>query len=239
MTDMFVETILNGARKMGIAMSENQALKFEKYHEMLIAANAQFNLTRVSEDVCEAIDRNYLDCLTPLLHGFNPKSAIDVGSGAGFPGIPLAIMLPDTHFTLLDSLDKRVKFLQSVADALNLNAVCIHARCEDAARKPELREQMDCAIARAVAPMNILSEYLMPFVRVGGKMFALKGPNLDAELAQAQKALNLLGGGETAVVEAAVADRDWAHKIAIVHKIAATPEKYPRKAGTPERKPLL
>ena len=235
---MFAETIIDGAREMGVQMSPEQARMFETYHEMLIQANAQFNLTRVADDMREAIDRNYLDCIAPIAHGFSPETAIDVGSGAGFPGVPLAIMLPNTRFTLLDALDKRVKFLQSVVDALKLNAVCIHARCEDAARNPALREKFECAVARAVAPMNVLSEYLMPFVRVGGQMVALKGPSLESELAGANNALKALGGGKISAFDAPIPGRDWAHKIAVIEKKSSTPDKYPRKAGTPERKPL-
>lgn len=235
---MFAETIIAGAREMGVQMSPEQARMFETYHEMLIQANAQFNLTRVADDMREAIDRNYLDCIAPIAHGFSPETAIDVGSGAGFPGVPLAIMLPNTRFTLLDALDKRVKFLQSVVDALKLNAVCIHARCEDAARNPALREKFECAVARAVAPMNVLSEYLMPFVRVGGQMVALKGPSLESELAGANNALKALGGGKISAFDAPISGRDWAHKIAVIEKKFSTPDKYPRKAGTPERKPL-
>lgn len=235
---MFAETIIAGAREMGVQMSPEQARMFETYHEMLIQANAQFNLTRVADDMREAIDRNYLDCIAPIAHGFSPETAIDVGSGAGFPGVPLAIMLPNTRFTLLDALDKRVKFLQSVIDALKLNAVCIHARCEDAARNPALREKFECAVARAVAPMNVLSEYLMPFVRVGGQMVALKGPSLESELAGANNALKALGGGKISAFDALIPGRDWAHKIAVIEKKSSTPDKYPRKAGTPERKPL-
>ena len=235
---MFAETIIAGAREMGVQMSPEQARMFETYHEMLIQANAQFNLTRVADDMREAIDRNYLDCIAPIAHGFSPETAIDVGSGAGFPGVPLAIMLPNTRFTLLDALDKRVKFLQSVVDALKLNAVCIHARCEDAARNPALREKFECAVARAVAPMNVLSEYLMPFVRIGGQMVALKGPSLETELAGANNALKALGGGKISMFDAPIPGRDWAHKIAVIEKKSSTPDKYPRKAGTPERKPL-
>ena len=236
---MFIERILSGAREMGIPMTDGQARKFERYHELLVQANAQFNLTRVPDDIGEAIDRNYLDCISPVPRGFSPQTAIDVGSGAGFPGIPLAIMLPETRFTLLDALDKRVKFLQSVADALHLNAEAVHLRCEDAARSPALRERFDCAVARAVAPMNVLAEYLLPFVRVGGRMLALKGPSLEAEMAEAEYAISTLGGRADGVIPVEIPGRDWRHSLAKVAKIAPTPGKYPRKAGTPEKKPLV
>ena len=136
-----INLMLRRAAEAGIPLTAEQAEKFETYHKMLIAANAQFNLTRVPDDIAEAVDRNYLDCIMPLKNGLpaNVSRIIDVGSGAGFPGIPLSICLPDVHFVLLDSLGKRVDFLKSVISALNLNAEAIHMRAEDAAKLPELR----------------------------------------------------------------------------------------------------
>jgi len=191
-----IDLMLSRAAEAGIPLTAEQAAKFETYHKMLVAANAQFNLTRVPDDIAEAVDRNYLDCIAPLKTGFpiEVRRAIDVGSGAGFPGIPLSICLPDVHFVLLDSLSKRVEFLKSVIDALNLNAEAIHMRAEDAARNPDLRESFDIATARAVASLNLLSEYLLPFVKVGGHMMVLKGPGLDNEIAEAQSAFDILGG---------------------------------------------
>lgn len=238
---MLAKMMLESAQKMGIAMTEAQANQFARYHEMLVEANSKFNLTRVPDELREAADRNYLDCITPLAHDFpeGVKTLIDVGSGAGFPGIPLSIMLPDVRVTMVDALDKRVKFLKSVIDELGLNAEAVHARAEDAARRPELREQFDIATARAVASMNLLSEYLMPFVKVGGRMLALKGPSLQDELEEAAYALEVLGGRVERVESAEIPGRDWSHNLAYVEKIAPTPGKYPRKAGTPEKKPLI
>ena len=177
---MLTTLLMDRAAAMGIPMSEAQAGQFDTYHEMLVVANARMNLTRVPDDPAEAVDRNYLDCVAPLVGGFpDAASAVDVGSGAGFPGIPLAIMLPDTRFTLIDALGKRVDFLREVIDRLGLNAVALHLRAEDAARREDLREGFDLAVARAVAPMNVLCEYLLPLVKVGGHMLALKGPGLD------------------------------------------------------------
>jgi 16S rRNA (guanine527-N7)-methyltransferase len=206
---------------------------------MLVEANARMNLTRVPEDPAEAVDRNYLDCVAPLAGGFPAaNTAVDVGSGAGFPGIPLAIMLPDIRFTLVDALGKRVDFLKTVIDRLGLNAEALHLRAEDAARRDDLREGFDLAVARAVAPMNVLCEYMLPLVRVGGKMLALKGPGLDEELAQAENALRLLGGELERVQPLAIPGRDWNHRAAWIAKTAPTPQKYPRRAGTAEKKPL-
>ncbi len=236
---MLISLLLERAAAMGIPLSEAQAGQFNTYHEMLVEANARMNLTRVPEDPAEAVDRNYLDCISPLAGGFPAvASAVDVGSGAGFPGIPLAIMLPGMRFTLMDALGKRVDFLRTVIDRLGLNAVALHLRAEDAARQEDLREGFDLAVARAVAPMNVLCEYLLPLVKVGGHMLALKGPGVDEELAQAENALHLLGGKVERVQPLAIPGRDWDHRAAWIAKAAPTPRKYPRRAGTVEKKPL-
>lgn len=236
---MLKSILLERAAAMGIPMSEGQAEQFKRYHEMLLEANARMNLTRVPDDPAEAVDRNYLDCIAPLAGGFGDfATAVDVGSGAGFPGIPLAIMLPDTRFTLIDALGKRVDFLRSVIDRLGLNAGALHLRAEDAARQDGLREGFDLAVARAVAPMNTLCEYMLPLVKVGGRMLALKGPGLDGELARAENALKLLGGEIERVQPLAIPGRDWDHRAAWIAKAAPTPQKYPRRAGTVEKKPL-
>lgn len=236
---MLTSLLLERAAAMGIPMSAEQAEQFDAYHGMLVEANARMNLTRVPDDPAEAVDRNYLDCISPLAGGFpEVATVVDVGSGAGFPGIPLAIMLPDTRFTLLDALGKRVDFLQSVIDRLGLNAEALHLRAEDAARRDALREGFDLAVARAVAPMNVLCEYLLPLVRVGGGMLALKGPGLEEELTGAENALKVLGGRLERTQPLIIPGRDWNHCAAWIAKTSPTPEKYPRRAGTVEKKPL-
>ena len=236
---MLKQIMLERASAMGIAMNEGQAAQFEAYHAMLAEANGRMNLTRVPDDPGEAADRNYLDCIAPLAGGVpRAEAAVDVGSGAGFPGIPLAIMLPGVRFTLIDALGKRVEFLPAVIRRLGLNAEALHLRAEDAARRPELREQFDLATARAVAPMNVLCEYLLPFVKVGGRMLALKGPGLEAELDEARTAIELLGGEIERVQPLAIPGRDWNHRAAWIAKIAPTPDKYPRRAGMADKKPL-
>lgn len=236
---MFKTTLLAHAQAMGLGLTDRQAAQFERYHALLTEANGRMNLTRVPEDPAEAIDRNYLDCAAVLAGAF-PKieRAVDVGSGAGFPGVPLAILLPDTHFVLIDALAKRVEFLKGVIDALGLNAEALHLRAEDAARKDELREAFDLAAARAVAPMNVLSEYLLPFVRVGGWALALKGPGLEDELNQAEAAIATLGGRLERVQPLPIPGRDWDHRAAWIAKAAPTPEKYPRRSGVVEKRPL-
>ena len=201
----FTKAMLERAQAAGIPLNAVQAEKFETYHRMLIEANARFNLTRVPDDEAEAIDRNYLDCIALLAIGLPEARAslIDVGSGAGFPGIPLAICLPETRIVLMDSLGKRVEFLHSVIEALHLNARAVHLRAEDGARKPEYREAFDLATARAVAPLNLLCEYLLPFVKPGGRMLALKGPGLDEEVAAAENALSIASPAARAPVSIA------------------------------------
>ena len=236
---MLKTLLLERAAAMGIPMTGEQAGQFDIYHNMLVEANVRMNLTRVPDDTAEAVDRNYLDCIAPLAGGFPAvAAAVDVGSGAGFPGIPLAIMLPDTRFTLIDALGKRVDFLRDVIARLGLNAGALHLRAEDAARQGVLREGFDLAVARAVAPMNVLCEYRLPLVKVGGYMMALKGPGLNGELKAADNALSLLGGTIERTQPLMIPGRDWNHTAAWIKKTAPTPEKYPRRAGTVEKRPL-
>ena len=236
---MLKSILIESAAAMGIAMTFEQAERFDRYHAMLTEANARMNLTRVPDDAREMADRNYLDCIAPLSGGFDDiHTAVDVGSGAGFPGIPMAIMLPEVRFTLIDALGKRVDFLRTVIDALELNAEALHMRAEDAARRPELRERFDLATARAVAPMNVLCEYLLPFVRVGGFALALKGPGLEDELAGAESAISLLGGSLERVCPLTIPGRNWDHRAVWLLKAGTTPARYPRRAGLAEKRPL-
>ena len=236
----FCARLERGANDMGIPLTGEQLEQFYAYYRMLVEANARFNLTRVGDDVDAFVDRNLLDCLTPLSNGLldGARTLIDVGTGAGFPGLPIAIAHPETEVTLLDALDKRVRFLDDVVKTLGLHTMTRHGRAEDAAREPDLRERFDVATARAVASVDILSELLLPFVRVGGHMLALKGPNAEAELRDAAFALQTLGTGEATLLNAEVPERDWQHKLVWIQKLSNTPEKYPRRAGLPEKRPL-
>lgn len=230
--------ILESAEEMGVSLTPEQAEKMVRYHEMLVAANKQMNLTRVPDDMSEAADRNYLDSLNAVKHLQGVRNLIDVGTGAGLPGIPIAIACPHIRVTLLDALQKRVGFLQSVIDALGLNAEAVHGRAEDAAKLPEFRDAFDAATARAVAEMNVLSEWLLPFVKPDGRMLALKGPTAEEELERAENALKQLNAEKVAVHPAPVPGRDWDHKIVEIKKTAPTPERFPRRAGVAEKKPL-
>ena len=240
---MICEKLLGRAKLMGIPLSEPRAQQIEEYHRLLLQKNAVLNLTRVPEDEDEAIDRNYLDSLGavavfPELWA-KAKSVIDVGTGAGLPGLPLAILCPDIQFTLLDALGKRIDFISEVVQTLGLkNVHPLHLRAEDAARKPELRESFDIATARALAALNLLSEYLLPFVRPGGVMLCYKGPGLDEEILNAAHAFEALGGRYEAQKKVLLPGRDWDHRLCLICKTTSTPDKYPRRAGKPEKKPL-
>ena len=213
----------------GIAATAEQLDKLCAFHALLTQANARMNLTRVPDDPAEAIDRNYIDSLSPLAHLRGAETCVDVGSGAGF--------LPDTRFVLMDSLAKRVEFLRGVIAELSLNAEAVCLRAEDAGRGA-FRASFDAATARAVASLNVLCELMLPLVRVGGRAVALKGPGAAEEIEAADAALSALGGRCLEIDEARVPGRDWAHTLVILEKTAPTPEKYPRRAGIPEKRPL-
>ncbi|MBR3921279.1 MAG: 16S rRNA (guanine(527)-N(7))-methyltransferase RsmG, partial [Oscillospiraceae bacterium] len=179
--------------KENLTLSDTQIEKFRTYAEMLVEWNEKINLTAITDDE-EIAEKHFLDSILPLTKVDVPRgtSIIDVGTGAGFPAIPMKIYRDDIEITLLDSLNKRINFLSEVSDKLGLSADCIHSRAEDGGKNPDLREKFDIATARAVAPLPVLCEYCLPFVKVGGKFLALKGPNENAE--DAEKAVEILGG---------------------------------------------
>jgi 16S rRNA (guanine527-N7)-methyltransferase len=233
------DRIRRSAEQMGIALPEQAPEQFYLYHQMIDEANSRMNLTRVLEPE-EAVDRHFMDSLAPLSLGWtsSARSLCDVGTGAGFPGIPLAIACPELRVVLLDSLNKRVEFLKQVIAELGLNAQAIHGRAEELARKPELRDAFDLSTARAVAALPTLLELTLPFVRPGGAMICYKGPGLDEEMAGAQNALNRLCARVDEVQKVSIPGRDWDHRLVKIKKLAETPRAYPRKPGDPNRKPL-
>lgn len=215
------------AEKMGVPMTDAQADAFCAYHDRLTAANREMNLTRVGEDAQEAVDRNYLDSLTilPFLDGVS--TLIDVGTGAGFPGLPLKIAQPDVRLTLLDSQAKRVQFLAETCEKLGFaDVTCIHARAEET---PELRGQFDIAVSRAVARLYLLCELCLPFVRRGGVFLAMKGPDCAEELDEAQRAIRTLGGTYARTAAYTIPGTDVTHSIVVIRKTGDTPAKYPRR----------
>ena len=227
--------------KNGIPFRKELPERLTIYLALLKEWNSRIDLTAVLDDR-ETIDRHFIDSLSVLKTGLfadGKSSLIDVGTGAGFPGMVLAMACPEMDITLLDAQQKRLRFLQTVSEAAGIrNVSIIHARAEDAARKPELREKFDYATVRAVAPLNTLCEYVMPFVKVGGFALCWKGPALKAEFDNGARAAKILGGLAETPIRCAVEGRDWDHLILPVHKIKHTDPAYPRKAGTPKSKPL-
>ena len=236
---MIAERVKMGAEKMGMALDDVACKRFATYYDMLVEGNKVMNLTAVLEPE-EAVDRHFLDCIAPVAKGLLPEGVkiVDVGTGAGFPGLPLLIARPDIKITLVDALNKRLNFIRSVLDELGLEAEIVHMRAEDFSRKPEYREQYDMAVARAVASVSPLMEYLLPCVKRGGAAMCWKGPDIVQEADAARKAIFLLGGKARQPIGYEVPNRDWQHNLFIVDKVSNTPKTYPRKAGTPSKNPL-
>lgn len=211
--------------------------KFAQYADFLAEKNAVMNLMAIT-DPAEVAEKHFLDSALPLKLVDFPEgsSLVDVGAGAGFPSLPMAILRPDLRVTMVDSLQKRVKFLKEAAEMLGLPAVCLHQRAEDCGQT-ELRESFDIAVARAVSRLSVLSEYCLPLVRVGGMFAALKGADCGEEIESAKPAIKTLGGRIERVCEYALPNGDR-RTLVIVRKIAATPRAYPRPQGKIKSKPL-
>lgn len=234
-TDKFIE----GLKALNIELNEKQIDQFLKYYEMLIEKNKVMNLTAITE-FDEVIEKHFLDSLQIAQYvdfQNNEISIIDIGTGAGFPGIPLKIAFPKMKVVLLDSLNKRINFLNEVIDTLGLeNIIALHGRAEDYGKNPEYREQFDYCVSRAVANMCSLSEYCLPFVKVGGSFIPYKSGNIDEELESAKKAVFLLGGKIEKVEKFILEDNQ--RSFVFVKKEKNTGKKYPRKAGLPTKEPL-
>ena len=233
----FNEALINGMKKFNIELTDEQINKFNIYCNMLIEWNSKMNLTAIKEPTEIAV-KHFVDSCSVLNYVKIKKNAkvIDIGTGAGFPGIPLKILRDDLDITLLDSLNKRLVFLNEVAKELNLELNTIHSRAEDLGRQENHREQYDIAISRAVAPLNVLSEYSIPFVRKGGRFISMKGPNVQSEIDEAKKAIRILGGKYNNVVQFSIGDNS--RSIVIVDKLNPTPYTYPRHGSKISKKPL-
>lgn len=220
-------------------LNEKQQSQLNMYANLLVEWNEKMNLTAITEPQ-EVVFKHFLDCLQFFESVRVPQNAkiIDVGTGAGFPGLVLKIARPDIELTLLDSLNKRITFLNEVIEKLGLSGVtAVHLRAEEGARKNELRESFDIACARAVAPLNVLSEYCLPFVSVGGEFVAMKGPAAESEVENAKKAISLLGGGKPTKINKNV-ENVGERNIIIIKKISQTPPKYPRNSAKISKQPL-
>lgn len=224
----------------GFSLTNEQLEQFLQYYALLKEWNQKMNLTAIEEPV-EVAYKHFVDSalLCRVIPQLAERSLIDIGTGAGFPGVPLKIMEPSLQLTLFDSLNKRITFLKEVCQQLQLSDVqTIHGRAEDFAQKIDYREQYDLASARAVARLPVLVEICLPFVKVGGYFIALKGPELEQEIAESSRALQLLGGKIKDVQKLTLLDGKYSRSIAVILKTAPTPKKYPRKAGTPQKSPL-
>lgn len=212
--------------------------KFNKYMELVLDWNNKINLTAIKNED-EFVLKHFIDSLTVKDLIKDGSKVIDVGTGAGFPGIPLKIYNDSLNITLLDSLNKRVNFLDLVIKELNLNNIsAIHGRAEDIAHLSNYRENFDVAISRAVAQLNVLVEYLLPFIRVGGICICMKGPNASEEIENSKRAIELLGGKIESVNKIFLPESDFERNIVVIKKIKNTNFKYPRKAGMPSKEPL-
>lgn len=224
------ELILNGCGELGIDISQKTADALIKYYEILVERNKSVNLTRITEPD-EVVTKHFLDSLTANLTGRVGKKVIDVGTGAGFPGLVLKCVRPSIRLTLLDSLNKRITFLQDAAKEMNIRdgIEFIHSRAEDAGLDKKHRGKYDTAVSRAVANMRTLSEWCLPLVRTGGYFLALKGPLAEEELTDALPAIDVLGGEVEGIFTAKIPYTDLQHKIIIVKKVRPTPTQFPRK----------
>lgn len=224
------------AQKIGVLLDVTALDRFDAYAQMLVETNRVMNLTGITEPD-EIVVKHFIDSLELLKYADIPQGAsvIDVGTGAGFPGVPLLIARPDLKVTLLDSLQKRLGFLEDVLNKCSLDGELIHMRAEDGGQDNSLRETFDVATARAVAPMNVLSEYLLPFVRAGGCMYALKGTGEN--IADGKAAINALGGEIADEINFELPNGDK-RSIVYVKKISQTPTQYPRKSKKITAKPL-
>lgn len=236
-----VKILIDGLKEIGIGITEGQLQKLLGFKKILLEWNEKINLTAITEEK-DVYIKHFIDSATCLKTGCIKEGMrlIDVGSGAGFPGVPVKILQENVHMTLLDSLNKRIAYLHEVVSKLELdNTEPVHGRAEEAAEGKPHRESYDVALSRAVAAMNVLCEYCLPFVKVGGHFVCQKGPDCTAELREAERAVRVLGGELAEVREFKLPFSDIRHQIVIIEKISETPTKYPRKPGKPAASPII
>ena len=230
----------HGLEELRITLTDHQIEQFLQYYEMLVEKNKVMNLTAITEFE-EVVQKHFLDSISLIkVEKLNQDiSIIDLGTGAGFPGIPLKIAFPELEICLADSLNKRVLFLNEVIEELELKKIsAVHGRAEELARQKGYREQFDLCVSRAVANLSTLSEYCLPFVKVGGKFISYKANEVEEETKQAEHALEVLGGACVDIQKFQLPDSEMNRAFVIIEKKKRTPATYPRKAGTPSKKPL-
>lgn len=236
----FYDLMAKSAEDVGLQLSKEQYEKFIIYMRLLQEWNEKINLTAIVDDE-DIVKKHFIDSIKAFKRDeFKiARSLIDVGTGAGFPGLPIAIMKGDINITLLDSLNKRVNFLNTVKNKLELfNVTTIHSRAEDGAKNNDLREKFDIATSRAVANMSVLTEFCLPYVRTGGSFIALKGPSVDQEIHESMNAIKILGGKLVEICEVNIEGTELKHNLVVVKKIKECSKSYPRKAGMITKNPL-
>lgn len=233
----FEKEIIENGKKIGLDIAEKESKNLYKYMLLMLEWNENVNLTAITEEK-EIIYKHFIDSLSVNKYLTNKEKIMDIGTGAGFPGIPLKIFNEDLNFILVDSLNKRINFLEEVKNELNLNKLeLVHARAEELAKNKNYRENMDIVVSRAVARLRILAEYMLPFVKKNGICICMKGPNIEEEIEESKKSLEILGG-KIEKIEHIVLPGDLERNIILIRKIKETPSRYPRKAGTPVKQPL-
>ncbi len=235
-----IDILSKGLDEYGIHSNDRIIDNFMTYKDTLKEWNKKINITSINNDE-EIIIKHFLDSISILKSEYisDSKRFIDIGTGGGFPGIPLKIVKDDINITLLDSLKKRVKFLDKVINKLDLKYIeAIHGRAEEMGKNEEYRQQFDIAVSRAVASLNILSEYCLPFVKVGGYFIAMKSTDIEDEIKESESAINTLGGKIVQNKNIKIPCSDIVHKLVIIEKTSDTPSKYPRRPGKPKKKPL-
>lgn len=243
MTDSIKQDFLKNAEELGISIDERILSSLDLYYKNLIEWNAVMNLTAITEEK-DVYEKHFLDSLTitkivsreTLDQGC---TLLDMGTGAGFPGLPIAIVFPNVKVILMDSLNKRIKFLEETVQKLGLkNVTCIHARAEELAKNNNYREKQDICCSRAVANLATLSEYCLPFVKKGGYFVSYKTEQVQSEIEQSRKAIKVLGGDHVETVFFTLPGTDYQRSLVKIEKVSATPSRYPRKAGTPGKEPI-
>ena len=233
----FEQELTNNSKKINEEITGNQAKDFYKYMLLLLEWNQKMNLTAITDEK-EIIYKHFIDSISINKYIKNANNIMDVGTGAGFPGIPLKLLNKDINFILVDSLNKRINFLEEVKEQLKIEKIeLIHYRVEDLAKNKKYREKIDVVVSRAVANLSVLLEYMLPFVKKDGICICMKGPSIEGELEKSKNALEVLGG-KIESVEYIDLPGDLERNIIIIKKVKETPEKSPRKAGIPAKQPL-